>query len=57
MRQLELNETLIVSGGGDESYDYGHRIGETVRELYDGAVEAMTDLFVWIDELDGSLGD
>ena len=46
---------LVVGGlDTDAMYDYGHAVGEGIRDAYDAAVDAVTDVFIWIDKLDGS---
>ncbi|WP_406667373.1 bacteriocin [Gallaecimonas sp. GXIMD1310] len=57
MKVLNTNELKCVVGGSDDGYDSGHKVGEAIGGLYDAAVEAVTDFFVWVDELDGSLAD
>lgn len=51
MYELSAREIEEVSGG--TWYNIGHAVGSA----YAAAVDATTDFFVWVDELDGSLAD
>ena len=57
MKVLNIEEQKCVTGGSDDGYDSGHKIGQAISDLHGAAVEAVADFFVWVDELDGSLAD
>lgn len=54
MKVLNDHQIEAVTGGADGVW---YRIGAEVRNWYDGAVSATTDMFCAIDEMDGSLAD